>query len=162
MSKAWSVLNFLLKYFASLLQQDSSQTAMTASPIITTPTMYCALKVSYPYWNAQSTMIMNIAHKMKPTRWIITRNESNLVNCLQVCHIGIIVCQLMSFCAKACLYAASHSMYFKGRNFRGQKLSRVSKIVTFREFKFREFHFMKKIYGKNFRDFMKIFIFGWR
>ena len=52
--------------------------------------------------------------------------------------------------------------YFKGRNFRGQKLSRVSKIAKFREFKFREFHSMKKIYGKNFRDFMKIFIFGWQ
>ena len=49
--------------------------------------------------------------------------------------------------------------YFKGRNFHGQKLSRVSKIAKFREFKFREFHSMKKFYGKNFRDFMKIFIF---
>ena len=29
--------------------------------------------------------------------------------------------------------------YFKGRNFRVQKLSRVSKIAKFREFKFREF-----------------------
>ena len=45
--------------------------------------------------------------------------------------------------------------YFKGRNFRGQKLSRGSKIAKFREFKFREFHVMKKIHGKNFRDFWK-------
>ena len=48
--------------------------------------------------------------------------------------------------------------YFKGRNFRGQKLSRVSKIAKFRKFKFREFHFMKKIHEKNFCDFLKIFI----
>ena len=47
----------------------------------------------------------------------------------------------------------SSERYFKGRNFRGQKLSRVSKIAKFRDFKFREFHVMKKIHGKNFRDF---------
>ena len=39
--------------------------------------------------------------------------------------------------------------YFKGRNFRGQKLLWVSKIAKFRE-----------IFGKNFREFSKIFIFG--
>ena len=32
----------------------------------------------------------------------------------------------------------------------------------FRGFKFREFYFLKKIYGKNFRDFLKIFIFNFR
>ena len=53
-------------------------------------------------------------------------------------------------------------LYFNGRHFRGQKLSRVPKIAKFREFKFREFHLMKKIYGKNFRDFLKILIFGWQ
>ena len=47
--------------------------------------------------------------------------------------------------------------YFKGRNFRGQKLWRGSKIANFREFKFRKFHVMKKIHGKTFAIFRKSF-----
>ena len=55
--------------------------------------------------------------------------------------------------ALICRVGAFGITYFKGRNFCGQKLSRGSKIEKFREFKFRAFHVMKKIHGKNFRDF---------
>ena len=53
-----------------------------------------------------------------------------------------------------------HLSYFKGRNIRRQKLSRVSKIAKFRELKFREFHFMKKIHGKTFAVSRKSSFFG--
>ena len=48
--------------------------------------------------------------------------------------------------------------YFKGRNFRGQKVSRDWKIAKFRDFNFRDFEFLNKNYRKNFREFFKIFI----
>ena len=63
-----------------------------------------------------------------------------------------------------------HSYYFKGRKFREQKVlqdnsyyfkgRKFRETPKFRGFKFREFYFLNKIYGKNLRDFLKIFIFN--
>ena len=53
----------------------------------------------------------------------------------------------------------SFTVYFKGRNFRGQKLSRSLKNAKFLTKTFAFFDFKNKFSGKNFRVFQNIFRF---
>ena len=76
-------------------------------------------------------------------------------------HLNSLHCRRVLILILWCSYIKRLQMKItlRAESFARPKVSRDRKFAKFRGFKFRKFYFLTKIYGKNFCDFLKIFIF---